>query len=92
MPGNKETPTTPPTARSVGWRKFLFTEEGVVTMLAIASALFTYFSHDPGDSEQGYVSRRLLWLEPFLGEYYLSVIMAILAAIMAAVTWIKHRR
>jgi hypothetical protein len=27
-----------------------------------------------------------------VGEHYLSLIMALLAMIMAAVTWIKHRR
>jgi hypothetical protein len=80
-----------PSPSSRRGKKLLFTEEGVVTMLGVGSTLFAYLSHDTNDTSPGFASRRLMWLEPYIGEHYLSITLAILTLLMAAYTWIKHK-
>lgn len=81
-------------ARLQGWRRYLYTEGGFVLIFGLmVVAWYWYEELLKGNANyDGFLYRKLKFLEPALGEHYVPIFLSILVIVVAVEVWRQGRK
>jgi hypothetical protein len=79
--------TAPETNNPKTWKRYLYTEAGVVAAFAFLITAHSWYSVGEPDSKPGFVERRLGFLEPVLGSYYAPITLTAVTVALVILAW-----
>lgn len=90
---NQQNESERPSSQS-GWRRYLYTEEGVGLVFTAAIATWKWYDElfGKGVNYDSIFYRKLDFLEPFLGKHYIPMLFSMLAVILFFEVWRKGRK
>ena len=86
VPGSK-----PVGAKPHGWKRYVYTEAGIVALFIFLVTAHSWYSHTQPDPRLGFVEKRFNFLEPFLGPYYGPIILTFVTGLVVFVAWRQGR-